>query len=153
MKTPSTPKPASQKAHADAGFIKLTEQLDRAVDELDLSTQLALQRARQHALRSAGQSRSQTQSRAWWAGGGLATAAAALLLAIVLIPGSQNGLPTNISAMGTPTSGIPAMGMVADADNGASISDLALLAEDEFLLLDEELEFYAWLEEELDSTI
>lgn len=119
---------------------RLTQALDHAVENVDLSTQHALQRARQHALAS--QQRA-SHVKQWWAGGGLITAAAALALAIHFGPKNQQGLPD----------ATPLSPFADGASSGHLLSDLELLSQDEFLLLDEDLEFYAWLENELDSTI
>lgn len=120
---------------------RLTQALDRAVEHLDVPTQHALQRARQRALASQQQHASHTKQ--WWAGGGLITAAAALALAIHLGPKGQQGLPD----------ARPLSPFAGGTGSEHSLSDLELLTHDEFLLLDEDLEFYAWLENELDSTI
>lgn len=112
----------------EAGWIaRVREQLDQDARDLDAATASRLNRARQTAL-DLGLRRQ--RSRGWWLPFALATAVAVVLALSVT-------LRTPDSAPQAPALAAPA---VAD--------DLELLAAGEDLEMIEDLEFYAWLEQQ-----
>lgn len=106
---------------------KVREQLDLDVRDLDAATASRLNRARQQALDVGLRQR---RTRGWWLPFALATATAVLLALTVTLRSSD-------SALQAPTLAAPAL-----AD------DFELLAGSEDLELIEDLEFYAWLEQQ-----
>ncbi len=110
----------------ESGWIaQVREHLDQNVRDLDAATASRLNRARQTAL-DAGLRR----NRAWWLPFALATATAMLLAVTVTLRSPD-------STVQAPTLAAPA---VAD--------DFELLAGGEDLEMIEDLEFYAWLEQQ-----
>ena len=103
---------------------KIRDQLDQSVEHLDGATLSRLTQARNQALDSARRSRHS----AWWSVGGLATAAA-LVLAIAV-------------TLRTPET--------VDTPPVTGFEDLELLATEDLDLV-EDLDFYLWLEVELEE--
>ena len=129
----STPAPLTNKSeqeHDQQWINTLTNALDEANDNLDLSTSYALQRARKTALaqRKAKSKPSNSIKPGWMVG---AVAASALSLIVVFNLGKQS----------TPA-------VEPSIETGFQSSDFELLTQNDFLLTDEDLEFYAWLESE-----
>ena len=104
----------------------LTKALDNANENLDLSTSYALQRARKAAL---AQDAKPKQLMPTWILG--AAAASAFSLVVVL----------NLDQQPTPT-------VEPSIEASFQSADFELLTQNDFLLTDEDLEFYAWLESE-----
>lgn len=102
---------------------------EQSVENLDGRTRSRLNRARHAALDELRASRRHAWRRAWIPLGGV-TAVAVLAVWMTLSPGNQKGQPNE--------SGIP-------------IDDLELFAEAPSLDLLEDVEFYAWMAEEMDG--
>jgi anti-sigma-K factor RskA len=118
--------------------------LDESARDLDAATLSRLNQARQAAL-AAARPRAPWWRFAPWIVGATATAALALAVGLALtLPGSPE------SAVVTVAASVDAAGPdVADLDaSGLEVADLDMLAAPDDLALYEDMEFYAWLDDE-----
>ena len=110
----------------------LRAHLDESVENYDAATLSRLNQARQHALDAL----PTTRHRQWfWPGLGLAAAMALVLMLSV----QRQSLTTSPDAVGDSLVGTQ-----------LSVDEIALLASDDDLEMFQDLEFYAWLEQQPD---
>ena len=135
--SPSSPKPPS--GHHDPQIKAVLDQLDQDSRSLDAATASRLNQARQRALQEVRSGRAAWQG--WRLPAALAGGLASVTLAVLLWqawPGAGQS-PTLPSAM--------------DTNHALAQLDLALLSEQDSLEFYQDLEFYQWLDTELDPQL